>query len=576
MISPSSTNPEGDAGRRLHLPRVLHRPVPGHGDGASSRRQNLGSSSVAILKDVKNDYSVGLAQFFTEAFTAARRHDRRRAGLQRGRRRTSARSSRRSRRRTPRPSSCPATTPRSGSSRARRASWASRRRCWAATAGRSDQLLEIGGEALEGLLLLEPLRARQPRPGAAGRSSTSYKAKYDAEPDAIGGLAYDAANVLFDVHRAAAAERPGGVRGARRRPRRATPRREGRAREAARPDRRDAGLPRRDRHDHARRQPQRRQAGGRASRSKGGKKVYDTQPSDAPSRGHRRRLTRACRVPAAARQRRHLGQRLRPDRAGLHDGLRHPAADQLRPRRRLHARRVLRPATRRALLHAGAATPSLGRRCSCCSTAWWSAALVGLRDRALAYQPVRKSPRLDGADHRHRRVAAARERRRARCSAPTPSSSRRSSPEEHRSSGWASRITNQQLIVLVGLDRADGRCCAASCYHTRIGKAMRAVSLQPRRRRADGHPVDRIISFTFVLGSALAAAAGVLVALQNPKIEPLHGPHAGPQGVRGRGARRHRQHPRRGARRADHGRRRGAGRRATSRRPTATRSRSCC
>jgi branched-chain amino acid transport system permease protein len=38
-----------------------------------------------------------------------------------------------------------------------------------------------------------------------------------------------------------------------------------------------------------------------------------------------------------------------------------------------------------------------------------------------------------------------------------------------------------------------------------------------------GISVDRIVSFTFVLGSTLAAAAGVLVAVQNPKIEPLMG-----------------------------------------------------
>jgi branched-chain amino acid transport system permease protein len=38
-----------------------------------------------------------------------------------------------------------------------------------------------------------------------------------------------------------------------------------------------------------------------------------------------------------------------------------------------------------------------------------------------------------------------------------------------------------------------------------------------------GISVDRIITFTFMLGSLLAAAAGVLVALQIPKIEPYMG-----------------------------------------------------
>ena len=43
-----------------------------------------------------------------------------------------------------------------------------------------------------------------------------------------------------------------------------------------------------------------------------------------------------------------LGSHLRPDRARLHDGLRHPAPDQLRARRRVHGRRVRRLLPRRA------------------------------------------------------------------------------------------------------------------------------------------------------------------------------------------------------------------------------------
>jgi branched-chain amino acid transport system permease protein len=38
-----------------------------------------------------------------------------------------------------------------------------------------------------------------------------------------------------------------------------------------------------------------------------------------------------------------------------------------------------------------------------------------------------------------------------------------------------------------------------------------------------GIPTDRVISYTFMLGSALAGAAGVLVGLIYPKIDPLMG-----------------------------------------------------
>lgn len=48
---------------------------------------------------------------------------------------------------------------------------------------------------------------------------------------------------------------------------------------------------------------------------------------------------------------------------------------------------------------------------------------------------------------------------------------------------------------------------------TRLGKAMRAVAQDPRMARLCGINIDSIIRLTFVLGSALAAAAGVLVAL---------------------------------------------------------------
>lgn len=60
-------------------------------------------------------------------------------------------------------------------------------------------------------------------------------------------------------------------------------------------------------------------------------------------------------------------------------------------------------------------------------------------------------------------------------------------------------------------------------YKTRLGRAMRAVSFNHDLASLMGIPTDRVISYTFMLGSSLAGAAGVLVGLIYPKVEPLMG-----------------------------------------------------
>jgi branched-chain amino acid transport system permease protein len=88
--------------------------------------------------------------------------------------------------------------------------------------------------------------------------------------------------------------------------------------------------------------------------------------------------------------------------------------------------------------------------------------------------------------------------------------------------GGGVTISNQQVIIIVvSLVLMVGLRFVV--LHTRVGKAMRAVSHNQAAAALMGISVDRIITFTFLIGSMLAAAAGVLVALQNPKIEPLMG-----------------------------------------------------
>jgi branched-chain amino acid transport system permease protein len=58
---------------------------------------------------------------------------------------------------------------------------------------------------------------------------------------------------------------------------------------------------------------------------------------------------------------------------------------------------------------------------------------------------------------------------------------------------------------------------------TKLGMAMRAVSHNEQAAALMGVNVNRIISFTFGLGSALAAVAGIFYAMRAPGIEPLMG-----------------------------------------------------
>ncbi|HEY0880446.1 MAG TPA: branched-chain amino acid ABC transporter permease [Archangium sp.] len=60
-------------------------------------------------------------------------------------------------------------------------------------------------------------------------------------------------------------------------------------------------------------------------------------------------------------------------------------------------------------------------------------------------------------------------------------------------------------------------------FRTRFGKAMRAVSHDHRVAGLLGIPVDTIIAGTFMLGSALAAGAGILYAIKDKSIQPLMG-----------------------------------------------------
>lgn len=93
---------------------------------------------------------------------------------------------------------------------------------------------------------------------------------------------------------------------------------------------------------------------------------------------------------------------------------------------------------------------------------------------------------------------------------------------------------------------------------TKIGMAMRAASKDFETAQLMGIKINSVISFTFVIGSFLAAVGALLYFTNYPNVAITSGRHAGSEGVRRGGLRRHRLDSGRGRRRVHHRSVRGA------------------
>ncbi|WDP91965.1 MAG: branched-chain amino acid ABC transporter permease [Desulfobacter sp.] len=60
-------------------------------------------------------------------------------------------------------------------------------------------------------------------------------------------------------------------------------------------------------------------------------------------------------------------------------------------------------------------------------------------------------------------------------------------------------------------------------YRTKAGLGMRAISKDIETSRLMGVKVNRVIALTFGIGSALAAASGIMWSLRYPQIQPIMG-----------------------------------------------------
>ena len=194
MISPSSTNPKvtqvGDYIFRMCFLDQFQGTVM-----ARFTAQTLKLKKVAILKDSKSDYSVGLAQFFTEAFTALGGSIITEQAYQSGdndfRAQLTAIKAKH-----PDAIIVPGYYTEAGLIARQARELGLQQPLVGGDGWESAKLLEIGGTALNGCYYTNHWALDGPDPRLQAFLKT-YRGKFGGDPDAIGGLAYDAANVLF-------------------------------------------------------------------------------------------------------------------------------------------------------------------------------------------------------------------------------------------------------------------------------------------------------------------------------------------------------------------------------------------
>ena len=210
MISPSSTNPEVTKKGEFIFRMCFLDDFQGW-VMAKFAAEDLGLKRVAVLKDVKNDYSVGLANYFTQAFqsmggtvvleTSYSAGDADfRAAL------TSIKA------RNPQAVIVPGYYTEAGQIARQARELGLKVPLIGGDGWESEKLIEIGGEAMNGCFYSNHWALDAPDPQLQ-EFLKAYREKFKGDPDAIGGLAYDAANVLFAALETLAAQDPQAFKG---------------------------------------------------------------------------------------------------------------------------------------------------------------------------------------------------------------------------------------------------------------------------------------------------------------------------------------------------------------------------
>ena len=205
MISPSSTNPKvtqvGD-----YIFRMCFLDDFQGGVMARFTADNLKLKKVAVLKDVKSDYSVGLAQYFTDAFKGMGGEvvveQAYSAGDQDFRAQLTAIKAK-----APQAIVVPGYYTEAGLIARQARELGITVPLIGGDGWESEQLIAIGGDALNGCYYSNHWALDYPDPKLQ-EFVKRYHDKFKSDPDAIGGLAYDAANVLFGALEQLAEKQP--------------------------------------------------------------------------------------------------------------------------------------------------------------------------------------------------------------------------------------------------------------------------------------------------------------------------------------------------------------------------------
>ncbi len=198
MISPSSTNPavteKGD-----YIFRVCFLDSYQGEALAKFVREKLGLTRIAILSDVKNDYSVGLADFFTRAFTREGGTVVANQSYSEGdsdfkSQLTAIRAA------GPEAVFIPGYYTEAGSIAVQARDLGISVPLIGGDGWGSPLLLEIGGKSVEGAYYGEHYFVREERP-AVQQFVKKFRERFDTDPDAVNALSYDAMMMLAEAIR---------------------------------------------------------------------------------------------------------------------------------------------------------------------------------------------------------------------------------------------------------------------------------------------------------------------------------------------------------------------------------------